>query len=310
VRLIGDRASGVTVWTETAAHPGDAGVSALRIGGLLRLLNFRSELEVWRALAVVNGAQLRPITRQARPSHQRTPRRSTHRRDRNSHYALSRVESLAMSAGQAAGLLVLLGVVGVLAAIVGSGIEAGPVKFPSIPGSRQKPLALASALVIVGGAAWWAVQQQSGTTSQPPPSSPVLTGPVATGKLRVVLIPANSNIRIGNSVLALAVVLPRHRTLRRPRDRIRPKNSCRPTALQRVLVGESDRTPRPSADRRRDDRIVALALARPVTVRSTKRSLRQRRRALGGGRSRRSRRPWRHFGGGLGWGGCACSVRR
>jgi len=33
-------------------------------------------------------------------------------------------------------------VVGVLAAIVGSGIEAGPVKFPSIPGSRQKPLAL------------------------------------------------------------------------------------------------------------------------------------------------------------------------
>jgi hypothetical protein len=104
-----------------------------------------------------------------------------------------------MSAGQAAGLLVLLGVVGVLAAIVGSGIEAGPVKFPSIPGSRQKPLALASALVIVGGAAWWAVQQQSGTKSQPP-SSPVLTGPVATGKLRVVLIPANSNIRIGNAL--------------------------------------------------------------------------------------------------------------
>ena len=45
-----------------------------------------------------------------------------------------------MSASDVAGLLVLLGVVGVLAAIVGSGVEAGPVKFPSIPGARQKPL--------------------------------------------------------------------------------------------------------------------------------------------------------------------------
>jgi hypothetical protein len=102
-----------------------------------------------------------------------------------------------MSAGQVAGLLVLLGVVGVLAAIVGSGIEAGPVKFPSIPGSRQKPLAVASAVVIVGGALWWVVQQQSGTKTQTP-SNAAQTGPVANGKLRVVLIPANSNIRVGN----------------------------------------------------------------------------------------------------------------
>ena len=102
-----------------------------------------------------------------------------------------------MSAGQAAGLLVLLGVVGVLAAIVGSGIEAGPVKFASIPGSRQKPLAIASALVIVGGALWWVIQQQSGTSAQMP-SNAAQTEPVATGRLRVVLIPANSNIRVGD----------------------------------------------------------------------------------------------------------------
>lgn len=109
-----------------------------------------------------------------------------------------------MDASQVAGLLVLLGVVGVLAAIVGSGIQAGPVKFPSIPGSRQKPLAFACAIVIAGGSTWWAVQQQSGesgnstteTSSTPPPS----------GKLRVSLIPAQSNIRPGNTIVVHAEV--------------------------------------------------------------------------------------------------------
>ena len=68
-----------------------------------------------------------------------------------------------MDAGQVAGLLVLLGVVGVLAAIVGSGVEAGPVKFPSIPSSRQKLLAVTSIAVIVGGVVWWIVQQHQPT---------------------------------------------------------------------------------------------------------------------------------------------------
>jgi hypothetical protein len=102
-----------------------------------------------------------------------------------------------MSAGQVAGLLVLLGVVGVLAAIVGSGLEAGPVKFPSIPRSRQKPLAVASAVVILGGGLWWFVQQQSGTKTQTP-SNAGQTGPPPTGKLTVDLIPSNSHIHIGD----------------------------------------------------------------------------------------------------------------
>jgi hypothetical protein len=59
-----------------------------------------------------------------------------------------------VEAGQVAGLLVLLAVVGVLTAIVGSGVEPGPVKLPAIPGSRQKPLALVSVLVVAGGIAW------------------------------------------------------------------------------------------------------------------------------------------------------------
>jgi hypothetical protein len=100
-----------------------------------------------------------------------------------------------MSASDVAGLLVLLGVVGVLAAIVGSGIEAGPVKFPSIPGARQKPLALASALVAVGGLSWWIVQQTEGaSTTTPPARSDTAT---AGKRLRVVLIPADSNRRLG-----------------------------------------------------------------------------------------------------------------
>jgi hypothetical protein len=110
-----------------------------------------------------------------------------------------------MSASQVAGLLILLGVVGVLAAIVGSGIEAGPVKFPSIPGSRQKPLALASAVVIVGGVLWWAVQQQSGIRTRTP-SIAGHSGAVANGKLRVVLLPARNNVRVGDALSVSAEV--------------------------------------------------------------------------------------------------------
>lgn len=108
-----------------------------------------------------------------------------------------------MDAGQVAGLLVLLGVVGVLTAIVGSGIEAGPVKFPSIPGSRQKPLALASVLVVAGGVSWWAIQQQSGSNAV---TSGAATGPAPNGKLRVSLIPVASGIRLGDRLSIRAEV--------------------------------------------------------------------------------------------------------
>lgn len=108
-----------------------------------------------------------------------------------------------MDAGQVAGLLVLLGVVGVLAAIVGSGVEAGPVKFPSIPGSRQKPLAVASLVVIAGGVVWWAVQQQTGAHTA---GATTAAGSAATGKLRVSLIPAASSIRVGDRLSVQAEV--------------------------------------------------------------------------------------------------------
>lgn len=106
-----------------------------------------------------------------------------------------------MDAGQVAGLLVLLGVVGVLAAIVGSGIEAGPVKFPSIPGSRQRPLAVASVLVVAGGISWWVVQQTAGgrnatTTNTPPPSK----------KLNISLIPSSNDVRVGDDLKITAEV--------------------------------------------------------------------------------------------------------
>lgn len=106
-----------------------------------------------------------------------------------------------MDAGQVAGLLVLLGVVGVLTAIVGSGIEAGPVKFPSIPGSRQKPLAVASVLVVAGGISWWAVQQSRGgnaaaTTNTPPP----------TEQLNISLIPSSNDLRVGDDLKVAAEV--------------------------------------------------------------------------------------------------------
>jgi hypothetical protein len=110
-----------------------------------------------------------------------------------------------VDAGQVAGLLVLVGVVGVLTAIVGSGIEAGPVKFPSIPGSRQKPLALASVLVVAGGVVWWVVQQHAAgheyaATSTSGPQSP------PNGKLRVSLIPVSNIVRVGSRLAVRAEV--------------------------------------------------------------------------------------------------------
>ena len=108
-----------------------------------------------------------------------------------------------MDAGQVAGLLVLLGVVGVLTAIVGSGIEAGPVKFPSIPGSRQKPLALVSVLVVAGGISWWVVQQQDGGNAA---TATLTSGTPPTGRLRVSLIPAASSVRVGDRLSIRAEV--------------------------------------------------------------------------------------------------------
>lgn len=100
-----------------------------------------------------------------------------------------------MDAGQVAGLLVLLGVVGVLTAIVGSGIEAGPVKFPSIPGSRQKPLAVVSVLVVAGGIAWWAVQQTTGNTS-----AATTNTPPPTETLTISLIPDSNDVHVGDDL--------------------------------------------------------------------------------------------------------------
>jgi hypothetical protein len=106
-----------------------------------------------------------------------------------------------VDAGQVAGLLVLLGVVGVLAAIVGSGVEAGPVKFPSIPGSRQKPLAVASVLVVAGGISWWVLQQTTGggtaaTTNTPP----------RTEELTISLIPSSNDVHVGDDLKITAEV--------------------------------------------------------------------------------------------------------
>jgi hypothetical protein len=98
-----------------------------------------------------------------------------------------------MDASNVAGLLVLLGVVGVLAAIIGSGLEAGPVKFPSIPGTRQVPLAVASVVVIAGGLVWWAILQRSSSDTPNAAASDV-----PRGTLRIVLVPAKANIRVGD----------------------------------------------------------------------------------------------------------------
>ena len=110
-----------------------------------------------------------------------------------------------MDAGQVAGLLVLLGVVGVLTAIVGSGIEAGPVKFPAIPGSRQGPLAVASLLVVAGGLGWWVVQQRS-TGSEGRASATTAPGIARTSNLRISLIPVASSIRVGDRLAIRAEV--------------------------------------------------------------------------------------------------------
>jgi hypothetical protein len=107
--------------------------------------------------------------------------------------------------GQVAGLLVLLGVVGVLAAIVGSGVEAGPVKFPSIPGSRQKLLAVASVGVVAGGVVWWAVQQQTGGEHAPTSNGTVVNEP-PSANLRVSLIPKASSIHVGDELAVRAEV--------------------------------------------------------------------------------------------------------
>lgn len=107
-----------------------------------------------------------------------------------------------MDAGQVAGLLVLLGVVGVMAAIVGSGIQAGPVKFPSIPGSRQKPLAVASVLVVAGGISWWAVQQ---TTASGNATTTTNTAP-PTQKLTFSLIPSSNDVQVGDDLKITAEV--------------------------------------------------------------------------------------------------------
>jgi hypothetical protein len=106
-----------------------------------------------------------------------------------------------MDAGQVAGLLVLLGVVGVLAAIVGAGLEAGPVKFPSIPRSRQRPLAVVSVLVVAGGAAWWTIQRHASTGEATPEANAT-----ARGGLRVLLIPSSGNIRLGQALAVTSTV--------------------------------------------------------------------------------------------------------
>lgn len=106
-----------------------------------------------------------------------------------------------MQASDVAGLLVLLGVVGVLAAIIGSGLEAGPVKFPSIPGSRQKPLALASVLVVIGGIAWWAVLQHT-----PADQASATTKRSAGGVLHIVLVPTSGHLRLGETVTVTSSV--------------------------------------------------------------------------------------------------------
>jgi hypothetical protein len=107
-----------------------------------------------------------------------------------------------MDAGQVAGLLVLLGVVGVLAAIVGAGLQAGPVKFPSIPPSRQRPLAVVSVLVVAGAAAWWAIQRHADSGKATPQTNAVSR----SGGLRVLLTPSSGNIRVGQALAVTSYV--------------------------------------------------------------------------------------------------------
>jgi hypothetical protein len=105
-----------------------------------------------------------------------------------------------MDAAQVAGLLVLLGVVGVLAAIVGSGIQAGPVKFPSIPSSRQKLLAVTSVAVAAGGIVWSLSQRDPGGNT----ASATTTFP--KGGLRVILIPNRAHATVGDDIVVTSSV--------------------------------------------------------------------------------------------------------
>ena len=109
-----------------------------------------------------------------------------------------------MDAAQVAGLLVLIGVVGVLAAVVGSGIKAGPVTFPSIPRSRQKLLALTSAAVAAGGIAWSVAGGDAGA-NKAGASAP--SGP--TSGLRIFLIPGNAHARVGDDIVVTSNVADR-----------------------------------------------------------------------------------------------------
>jgi hypothetical protein len=111
-----------------------------------------------------------------------------------------------MDAGNVAGLLVLLGVVGVLAAIVGSGLEAGPVKFPSIPSSRQKLLAGASIAVLLGGVGWEIVLQQQKDTATPSTTN-AAKATVTPGTLRILLLPTSSDLRVGDTLAVGSTVI-------------------------------------------------------------------------------------------------------
>jgi hypothetical protein len=109
-----------------------------------------------------------------------------------------------MDATQVAGLLVLLGVVGVLAAIVGSGLQAGPITFPSIPSSRQKLLALTSVAVLAGGVVWSLAQRDAG-------SKPTVAAPdvIPTGGLRIFLVPRTANAAVGDDIAVTSTVTDR-----------------------------------------------------------------------------------------------------
>lgn len=109
-----------------------------------------------------------------------------------------------MDAAQVAGFLVLLGVVGVLAAIVGSGIKAGPVAFPSIPGSRQKLLAVTSVAVVAGGVVWSLAQRDPGVTR-----AGAADVTLAKGGLRIFLVPRNANARTGEDIVVTSAVADR-----------------------------------------------------------------------------------------------------
>jgi hypothetical protein len=108
-----------------------------------------------------------------------------------------------MDAAQVAGLLVLLGVVGVLAAIVGSGIQAGPVKFPSIPDSRQTLLAVTSVAVVAGGVVWSLAQRDAGDKAG------VTTTAAPKGGLRIVLVPKRANANVGDDIVVGSTVIDR-----------------------------------------------------------------------------------------------------